>query len=542
MPLSNLLIVDRPSRWKLAADAVEVVSARDYLSLQRFQSLNGARVFNLCRSYSYQSIGYYVSLLAEARGHRAIPTVSTLRDFKSSQVARSMGEEIDEVIQSALRKVEGELFSLEVYFGQSLDPQLSNLAARLYRLFSAPLLKFKFSRNKKWMLVDVAPLPIKDLPAEHLDRLEGFAASYFKRRGVSKPPKQRYLYDLAIVRNPTEAAPPSDDRAIELFTEAAREVGFYVEIINTSDGDRVGEFDALFIRETTAVNHPTYRISRLAHAEGLIVIDDPWSILRSTNKIYLAESLRRAKIPAPETHILTRADFRKRKWDSLTFPCVVKQPDGAFSLGVRKADNPDELVVILAELFKESELLLTQAFAPSEYDWRIGVLDNQPLYACKYFMAKGHWQIYNWKAGKEDDRSGNVETLHVEFAPGLWWKQPPRPPGWWETGSMASTSSRLATKSTSSRSTTIPPSNPVSKTGLWAWNSTAASPVLFGDGSSTRAPDPAPCPSHRPTLVVPQGLVPSTQAGPRERADSAAAGWPGRVRPIRCHRPQCGSV
>src|SRR5690606_26538450 len=34
----------------------------------------GATVVNLCRSYRYGSKGYYVSLIADARGQRAVPT------------------------------------------------------------------------------------------------------------------------------------------------------------------------------------------------------------------------------------------------------------------------------------------------------------------------------------------------------------------------------------------------------------------------------------------------------------------------------------
>ena len=34
----------------------------------------GATVVNLCRSYRYRSKGYYVSLIADARGQHAVPT------------------------------------------------------------------------------------------------------------------------------------------------------------------------------------------------------------------------------------------------------------------------------------------------------------------------------------------------------------------------------------------------------------------------------------------------------------------------------------
>ena len=36
---------------------------------------------------------------------------------------------------------------------------------------------------------------------------------------------------------------------------------------------------------------------------------------------------------------------------------------------------------------------MAQEYLPTEFDWRIGVLDNKPLFACQYHMVKGHWQI-----------------------------------------------------------------------------------------------------------------------------------------------------
>jgi len=39
--------------------------------------------------------------------------------------------------------------------------------------------------------------------------------------------------------------------------------------------DKTNEFDALFIRKTTNVNHYIYEFSRLAYAEGFVIIDYP---------------------------------------------------------------------------------------------------------------------------------------------------------------------------------------------------------------------------------------------------------------------------
>jgi glutathione synthase/RimK-type ligase-like ATP-grasp enzyme len=101
---------------------------------------------------------------------------------------------------------------------------------------------------------------------------------------------------------------------------------------------------------------------------------------------------------------------------TLGFPCVLKRPDSSFSAGVVKAENEEELQRFLAVFFEDSELVVAQEFAPSQFDWRIGILDGKPLYACKYHMARGHWQVQ--KAHGPKQRSyGKVETLPIADAP-----------------------------------------------------------------------------------------------------------------------------
>src|SRR3546814_1086330 len=81
-------------------------------------------------------------------------------------------------------------------------------------------------------------------------------------------------------------------------------MGVSVELIQPKDYARVAEFDALFIRMTTTLDNPTYRFARKAEDEGMPVLDDPTSILRCTNKVFLAETLAAKKIPAPKTLVL----------------------------------------------------------------------------------------------------------------------------------------------------------------------------------------------------------------------------------------------
>jgi glutathione synthase/RimK-type ligase-like ATP-grasp enzyme len=95
---------------------------------------------------------------------------------------------------------------------------------------------------------------------------------------------------------------------------------------------------------------------------------------------------------------------------------VIKIPDGSFSVGVSKVANADEYSSLLEALFQKSSILLAQEYLPTEFDWRVGVLGGECIYACKYFMARGHWQIYQHKEGRST-RSGRVETVPVHSVP-----------------------------------------------------------------------------------------------------------------------------
>lgn len=414
--ISNIIIVRNPKSWYLEIEGVKVVSSRSYITDPEFQSLKNVRIFNLSNSYQYQKMGYYVSLLASARDHRVIPNVTTLRDFSSLSLIRSLTGYIDESIQKSLASVTGNKISLFIYFGQSVNPKFRLLSQKLYHLFEAPLMQIDFVKTDKWMIQKVSPLSMKKVNPEHMEKVQEFARNYFSKKRFSRPRFKNYKYDLAILVNPDEKNPPSCPDALQNFKKAAERNGFYVEFISRDDLSQLSEFDALFIRETTSVNNHTYQFSRTAYAEGLVVIDDPWSILRCSNKIFQNERLKQNKIKTPATLILSKTNYKNDYPVDLKFPLVLKQPDSAFSLGVEKVDDREQLNHSLKRLFRLSDLVVVQEFIPSEYDWRIGILDQSPLFACKYFMAKDHWQIYNWASGNQQNW-GKSETVPVESVP-----------------------------------------------------------------------------------------------------------------------------
>ncbi len=413
---SNIIIVRNPKSWNLNIEGVKVISSRTYISDPEYQAMKNVRIFNLSNSYQYQKMGYYVSLLASARDHRVIPNVTTLRDFTSLALIRSLSGYIDDDIQTSLKQVESNKISLFIYFGQSVNPKFRVLSQKLYQLFEAPLMQIDFVKTDKWIVQRVSPLSLKRVNPDHMEKTQEFARDYFSKKRFNRPRFKNYKYDLAILTNPTEKNAPSCANALQLFKKAAEKIGFYVEFITKEDFSQLSEYDALFIRETTNVNDHTYQFSRTAYAEGLVVIDDPWSILRCSNKIFQNERLQQNKIKTPATLVLSKADYHKSLPIDLKFPLVLKQPDSAFSLGVEKVVNREELNASLKKLFHSSDLVIAQEFMPSEFDWRIGILDQAPLFACKYYMAKDHWQIYNWKS-ENKEKWGNSDTLPIDEVP-----------------------------------------------------------------------------------------------------------------------------
>jgi glutathione synthase/RimK-type ligase-like ATP-grasp enzyme len=417
--MQNLVVVNDPKDWSFSHESVEVVPARKYLTHPAYTTLDKVRVINLCRSLGYQKIGYYVSLLADARGHRPMPSIETIQNLKDRAIAAIASGDLQELIEESLAKVHSNEFVLSVYFGRNMAHRHERLAKSLFRMFPSPFLQAAFSKSEKsgrWRLETLKPMAIDDIPRGH----EGFAqeaTTDFLQRAYVRPQKREQRpYDLAILVDPNLAEPPSNKKALQKFARAGEEVGFNVEFIQQEDYSRLGEFDALFIRETTSVNHHTFRFACRAEALGLVVIDDPASILRCSNKVFLAEMAEQQDILVPNTMIVHRGNVHDLV-ARLGLPCVLKQPDSSFSAGVRKVTTTQELNEQVEAMLEKSDLVIAQGFVPTEFDWRIGLLDGQPLFACRYFMADGHWQILKRDAGGHKEDVGRAETVPIEMAP-----------------------------------------------------------------------------------------------------------------------------
>lgn len=411
--MEKLIIVENPDNWKIDMEGVQVITPAMYISGEWYQQTKGLKVLNLCKSYQYQSIGYYVSLLAEARKHKVLPGVSTIQDFRFPSILREDSQDFDNLIQQTCKNDKVDKIEFNIYFGTTNEENFNRLASQLFQYIQAPSLRAVFSKRSKWVLQSIKPLSLGEVPEADRPLLRKALENYFLRKRDVRPDKKKY--DLAILINPDDKYPPSDKKAIQKFLKAADQAGFYAETITKDDFDKIIQFDALFIRETTFVNHHTFKFAKKAKSLGLAVIDDPDSILKCTNKVYLFELLKANKVNTPKSFVIGKENFKSLP-DKIAYPFILKQPDGAFSKGVFKISNDKEFKEVAATMFQKSELLIAQEYLPTPFDWRVGVIDGQALYVCKYFMAAEHWQIVNWNKS-EDPNEGLVECIAVDQAP-----------------------------------------------------------------------------------------------------------------------------
>lgn len=415
--MSVLVVVDDPRDWQFEVPGIEVVSARAYLTDPAFGTHQPLRLFNLCKSYRYKQLGYYVSLLAEARGHKPLPRVGTMEDLQSRNLVRLLTEDMDEMIQRLLSPLKSDAFELSIYFGRNVSRRYDALAHKLFSLFQAPFMRAEFERrNSHWRMRGIHAIGTDEIPSTHRDFVLQAAAEYFTGRGYHPRKRTPPRFDLAILHDPDNPEPPSNARAMEKFRKAAESLGMHVEFITRGDFHRLPGFDALFIRETTYPNHYTYRFSRSAASDGMVVIDDPESILRCNNKVYIAELLTRHKVPVPKTLVVHRDNIGEII-PRLGLPCVLKQPDSSFSKGVVKVETEKELLSAIPGLLTDSDLVIAQEWLPTEFDWRVGILDRRVLFVAKYVFPRGHWQIIQRDEQRRKLKEGPTIAVDPADAP-----------------------------------------------------------------------------------------------------------------------------
>ncbi|HSR72007.1 MAG TPA: RimK-like ATPgrasp N-terminal domain-containing protein, partial [Kiloniellales bacterium] len=189
------------------------VTAREYITGQVKPAGKQVRVVNLSDDFEYLDVGYYCSLLAEARGHKVIPTVETVIDL----TRKTLYEAALPDLNAALRRDVDKLahapqagFSLIACFGQAFDGRFGRFARSLFDRFRCPLLRVQVSHEERWQVRSIAPVTPGDLSPHEFEfflaALEGYTRAHWRTPKVKAPPR----HSLAILQNPRESLPPSN--------------------------------------------------------------------------------------------------------------------------------------------------------------------------------------------------------------------------------------------------------------------------------------------------------------------------------------------
>lgn len=389
--ISTLFVVEEPALFETTS--LEVISFKTYLHDYPKLNETKTRIINLCDTSRYLSQGYYCSLLAEARDHHVLPSVKVINELNSKILTLIVDKNL---LPKSLQK---ETFddTIIICMGQTQDTRFQKLANWAFQEYRLPVLKLQLKSIQRQLQATLNQVVLTDLDDNDkhfcLSTLEHCAQTIWR----SKSDRKKYRWEMAILLNEDEVDPPSNKGAINRFIKAGEKLGIRVATITPGDFTSIGQYDALFIRETTQIDHHTYRFAAEAEKLGLVVIDDAASILRCCNKVYLHDAFTYNKVPSLRTFTLSDAETHTidHLEATLNYPMILKMPESAFSRGVFKVKNREELLEKAQALLAESALYIVQEYLLTDYDWRIGILNGRALYACRYFMAKNHWQIYN---------------------------------------------------------------------------------------------------------------------------------------------------
>jgi glutathione synthase/RimK-type ligase-like ATP-grasp enzyme len=126
-------------------------------------------------------------------------------------------------------------------------------------------------------------------------------------------------------------------------------------------------------------------------------------------------------VPRIPTVFLNKEELHHKKisevFDELGKPVVIKAPYTSFSRYVEKAACETSFRDVAKRYFKKSDVLAVQKFTPTAFDWRVGVLNNEVLYVCKYMIPKGRWKHGAKLRGKPTFTWGRTVALKKDSIP-----------------------------------------------------------------------------------------------------------------------------
>jgi glutathione synthase/RimK-type ligase-like ATP-grasp enzyme len=185
--------------------------------------------------------------------------------------------------------------------------------------------------------------------------------------------------------------------ALLRIRDTAERMGHSLSFIFPVDIKRIARLDGLFIRSRTDPMNISFVAAKMAEFHGIPVIDDPDSIQICSDKINMYLHMMQREVPIPETLFLDKKGITSTHLnavlDRLGTPVIVKEPSTSFSARVEKVETVTDFLRIARRFIKLSDWIVAQAFVESQFDWRVGILNGEVLYACKYIIPTESFKI-----------------------------------------------------------------------------------------------------------------------------------------------------
>lgn len=214
---------------------------------------------------------------------------------------------------------------------------------------------------------------------------------------------------------------PDESGALQNFKLAATSLGHGFSFIFKENISEIPKYDAVFIRATTDPLNTSYVVSKTAYELGLRVVDDPKSIQICGNKIHLYQLFEKYNVPHIPTIFINKDEFHHKRimniFRTFGIPVVIKAPYTSFSKYVEKVSCETSFREVAEKFFRRSDVLVVQKFMPTAFDWRVGVLNGEVLYVCKYMMRKGRWKHGAKLRGKPRYVWGRTVSLRTDHSP-----------------------------------------------------------------------------------------------------------------------------
>jgi glutathione synthase/RimK-type ligase-like ATP-grasp enzyme len=185
--------------------------------------------------------------------------------------------------------------------------------------------------------------------------------------------------------------------ALIRLRDSAEEMGHTVYFIFLTEIAKIAKVDGLFIRSRTDPLNISFVAAKMAELRGIPVIDDPRSIQVCSDKVNMYLHLMEEGVRIPETVFVRKGEMTEKTardlFRKLGSPLVLKEPSTSFSLRVEKVHGVPEFLKTGKRFIKLSDWMVAQKFIESDFDWRVGVLDGEVLYACQYIIPQETFKI-----------------------------------------------------------------------------------------------------------------------------------------------------